>query len=77
MEEGRQKFRNDIEQLFGRNGIAFTLSDGMKIQRLGPPEARPMLATFVSNTGDGELDNKLRDVHCGFYLRSLRIALTR
>jgi hypothetical protein len=65
-EEGQRKFRSDIDRLFGRNGIAFTVGDDMKVTRLGPPESRPLLEVFAPNTGDTELDNKLRDAHRRF-----------
>jgi hypothetical protein len=34
---GQAKFRDDIDLLFGRNGIAFTLGDDMRVRRLGRP----------------------------------------
>src|SRR5258706_13881230 len=35
---GRAKFRSDVEQIFARNGIAFTVGEDIRVQRIGPPE---------------------------------------
>lgn len=42
---GQAKFRDDIDLLFGRNGIAFTLGDDMRVRRLGPPRLAPCFPT--------------------------------
>lgn len=34
---GQTRFRQDIDLLFHRNGIAFTVGDDMRVHRLGPP----------------------------------------
>jgi hypothetical protein len=46
---GQRKFRNDVDLILARNGIAFTVGDDMKVGRLGPPEARALLSDFVPN----------------------------
>jgi hypothetical protein len=66
---GQEKFRDDVELIFSRNGIAFTIGKDMKVTRLGPPEARALLSDFTSNTGDNKLDELLRDAHARFLSR--------
>lgn len=68
---GQAKFRNDIDLLFARNGIAFTIGDDLRVRRLGPPEARPLISDFRPNTGDPELDSKLNDATTRFLSRNL------
>ena len=41
----------------------------MRIRRLGPPEARPLLSDFASDTGDPDLDRKLRAARARFLSR--------
>lgn len=60
---GQRRFCQEVELIFARNGIAFTIGDDMKTGRLGPPEARPLLSEFAPNTGDARLDEMLRDAH--------------
>jgi hypothetical protein len=67
---GQRGFRQDVELIFARNGLAFTISeDDMRVTRLGPPEARQLLGDFAPNTGDAELDAKLRSAHTRFVSR--------
>jgi hypothetical protein len=56
--------------LFGRNGIAFTLGDDMRVRRLGPSEARSLLSDFTPNSGDRHLDAKLSDAITRFLSRA-------
>jgi hypothetical protein len=70
--KGREKFRDDIELIFARNGIAFTVSNAMRVERLGPPEARTLLSDFAPRTGDTVLDGLLRDAHTRFLSRRLQ-----
>jgi hypothetical protein len=71
--QGQDKFRKEVEQIFARNGVAFTLGKGMRIARLGPPEARHLLSDFVPKTGDTELDAKLRVAHARFVSRDPQV----
>ncbi len=66
---GQEKFRSDVELIFARNGLAFTLGKDMRITRLGPAEARPLLSDFTPDTGDADLDAKLRAAHTRFLSR--------
>ena len=59
IDAGREQFRNEIEIIFRRNGIAFTLSEEGRIQRLIPPVFREALASGEFETGDSELDRLL------------------
>lgn len=68
--DGQAQFQSDIDLLFARNGIAFTLGDDMRVRRLGPPEARPLLSDFQPNTGDPNLDSKLNDAVARFVSRN-------
>lgn len=67
--KGRQRFRDDVELIFARNGIAFTVGTDMKVARLGPPEARPLLSDLAPTTGDTKLDELLRTAHTRFLSR--------
>ena len=67
---GQARFRKDIDLLFGRNGIAFTLGDDMRVRRLGPPEARSLISDFTPNSGDRQLDAKLNDAMTRFLSRA-------
>lgn len=66
---GRQKFRADVELIFARNGLAFTIGVDMRIRRLGPAEAAPLLSDFAPHTGDADLDRKLRAARARFLSR--------
>ncbi|WKX19346.1 hypothetical protein [Streptomyces sp. HUAS CX7] len=58
---GQVQLRHDIDLLFARNGIAYTVGDDMRVRRLGPPEALPLISDFRPSTGDPQLDSKLKD----------------
>jgi hypothetical protein len=67
---GQVQFRSDIDLLFARNGIAFTLGDDMRVRRIGPPEARQLISDFKPYTGDSQLDSKLIDATSRFLSRT-------
>lgn len=67
--QGREKFRADLELIFVRNGLAFTIGEDMRIRRVGPAEARPLLSDFAPHTGDPDLDRKLHAAHARFLSR--------
>jgi len=58
-EEGQSEFRDNINRIFIRNGVAYELQAGGEIQRIAPPVLRETLATSEFNTGDAELDTML------------------
>ncbi|WP_203821567.1 hypothetical protein [Paractinoplanes ferrugineus] len=65
----QERFQDKIDQIFRRNGIAFTLGDDLRIRRLGPPEARALIADFRPNTGDPKLDELFNDAFARFVSR--------
>jgi hypothetical protein len=67
---GQAKFRSEVDLILARNGIAFTFGDDMRMQRLGPPEARKLISDFKPKTGDSELDTKLRQAMVRFQSRT-------
>lgn len=64
--QGRITFRRDVEQIFARTGVAYEVNAKMTVRRLGPPEARHILADFEPATGDNTLDELLRDARRRF-----------
>lgn len=58
---GRMRFRQSINRIFGRNGIAFDLRESGDIVRLANPALQPILAAAVFRTGDSTLDTLLED----------------
>jgi hypothetical protein len=67
---GQAQFQSDVDRLFARNGIAFTIGNGLRVRRLGPPEARPLISDFKPNTGDPTLDSMLNDATTRFLSRN-------
>lgn len=68
---GHQQLRQDVDLVFARNGIAFTLGTDMRIARLGPPEARKLISDLRPATGDARLDDLLNDATTRFLSRDL------
>lgn len=58
-DQGRESFRADVERIFRRNGIAYELTEGGDIVRIGPTVLREELLRSTFSTGDGELDRML------------------
>lgn len=56
---GQTEFREAINFLFQRNGIAFTLTEQGKIERLIPGPVGSALRSAVFQTGDAQLDQLL------------------
>src|SRR6266498_1511766 len=69
-EEGQRQFQADVDEIFARNAIAFTIGDDLRVRRLGPPEARPLLSEFTPDTGDPRLDELLRTALTRFLSRN-------
>lgn len=53
---GQEEYRQAVERIFRRQGLAFTLDRQMKVSRRGPYEARAQLSNFHPQTGDQALD---------------------
>ena len=58
-EVGRDEFRDQVETIFRRNGIAYILSGEGRIERLVPPVLQSAFVQSGSSTGDGEFDRLL------------------
>lgn len=70
---GQNKFKDSINRIFRRNGIAYELSDDGQIIRLGPEVLREALTTATFNTGDTDLDNLLNAARNKFLSPDLNI----
>ena len=66
IEEGRNKFREDINRIFRRNGLAYQLTEYGQIERLAPPVLSEELASGHYRTGDDELDRLLEKARSKF-----------
>ncbi len=67
--KGRAKFTHDVNRMFERNGIAFTL-DGGEVMRIAPAVLHEDLKVSVFRTGDSTLD-QLLEVSCQKFLSRL------
>lgn len=59
LEEGQQLFRDEINRIMSRNGVAFEFASDGRIQRIAPSVLHEDLTTSEFNTGDDQLDNLL------------------
>lgn len=66
---GREKFAEDINQIFARNGMAFELVEG-EVTRIAPTGLQEALAETVFKTGDRDLDRLLETAREKFLNRS-------
>lgn len=66
IEAGRDEFRDAINRIFRRNGLAYELTEHGHIERLAPPVLREELASAQFLTSDGELDRMLETARCKF-----------
>jgi len=57
--KGQADFRDRVNRIFGRNGIAFALEDDGKVLRLAPPILDEELRRATFETGDPTLDGLL------------------
>jgi hypothetical protein len=64
--EGRTAFREEVNKIFERNGIAFELKETGQIERLAPEGLREVLSQAVFNTGDEVLDELLERARTHF-----------
>jgi len=63
---GRRAFRDEINQIFERNGIAFALRETGRIERIAPEGLREALSQAVFDTGDEALDALLERARTWF-----------
>lgn len=66
---GQVRFRNEINRIFERNGIAFELRDSGRVERIAPKGLREALSQTVFNTGDRVLDELLERSRTKFLSR--------
>ena len=62
-EAGRADFREEVNRTFQRNGVAFSLTEGGRIERLIPEPIGSVLRGCAFRSGDPELD-QLLDTAC-------------
>jgi len=58
-EEGQAAFRDQINRVLARNGLAYELQPNGLVRRLAPPVLREALGSTQFRTGDAELDSML------------------
>lgn len=58
-QEGQHDFRETINRIFARNGIAFELNEEGRIKRLAPEGIREALHSAQFRTGDNDLNSLL------------------
>ncbi len=63
---GRTAFREEVNRIFERNGIAFELKETGQIERLAPEGLREVLSQAVFITGDDVLDGLLERARTQF-----------
>ncbi len=59
VEAGQEKFRDDINRIFRRNGLAYEITNQGRIERLVAPVLREELISAHFDTSDHELDRML------------------
>jgi hypothetical protein len=67
--EGRAAFRQEVNRIFERNGIAFELRDTGQVERIAPEALREPLAQALFRTGDETLDGLLERARSRFLSR--------
>jgi hypothetical protein len=67
--EGRARFREEINRIFERNGIAFELRETGQIERIAPEGLREALIQAAFHTGDDALDQLLERARVRFLNR--------
>jgi hypothetical protein len=72
-ESGRSEFREAVNRVFARNGIAFELITNGEVQRLGPTVLVPALQKAVFRTGDALLDDLLETARTKFLDPDLKV----
>ena len=65
-ESGRGEFREAVNRIFRRNGLAYELTKQGRVERLVPPVLREALASAQFRTGEPELDRMLETTRCKF-----------
>jgi hypothetical protein len=71
--EGRASFREEVNRIFVRNGIAYELEDRGEVTRIAPEGLREPLAVAIFRTGDPALDDLLERARTKFLSRDFRV----
>ncbi len=71
-ETGQDKFAQDVNRIFERNGVAFALIEG-EVTRLAPAVIDDLLAQTIFRTGDADLDAMLEAARQKFLNRALDV----
>ena len=58
-EAGRSEYRDEVETIFRRNGIAYVLREDGRVERLASPVFQHALVQSESHTGDAEFNRLL------------------
>ena len=66
VDAGRNQFRQDVNRIFSRNGLAYQLTEGGNIERLPYTILSEELALVHFQTGDEELDDLLEKARVKF-----------
>lgn len=66
VEEGQGKFREKINEIFSRNGLAYELKENGQIERLASPVLREQLASVQFRTQDKQLNELLETARSKF-----------
>ena len=74
VEVGREKFQQEVNRIFERNGIAYSLEGG-EIVRIAPAFLHESLSEARFNTRDGPLDEMLETARHKFLNRELAVRL--
>jgi len=70
---GPAEFREDVNQILARGGIALTMNESCVIERLGSEEVRTAVARLpVKDTGDAELESLFGDARALYFSRDAR-----
>ena len=66
-EIGQQKFSEEVNRIFSRNSLAYTLTNDGRIERLGPPVLREELISAHFQSGDDDLNGLLENARRKFF----------
>jgi hypothetical protein len=72
-EAGRNAFREELNRILERNGIAFELREAGQVQRIAPEGLRDALSNMVFHTGDSALDELLERARTRFLSRDVAV----
>jgi hypothetical protein len=73
--QGQEEFRQRVNRIFSRNGIAFELQTTGQISRLAPPVVGDILERAIFRTGDRFLDSMLESARAKYLNPNLQVRL--